>query len=51
MVSKKVILDEQINQLDPDLVGKIDILVDFDIYESIKHLIVNGMYRGFRIVC
>lgn len=51
MNSKKAILDEQINQVPSHLVGKVDILVDFEIYNSIKHLIIKGFYRGFRIVC
>lgn len=51
MNSNKVILDEQINQVPTDKIGKVDILVSFEIYNSIKHLIVKGFYRGFRIVC
>lgn len=49
--SNKAILDEMINQVPLHLIGEVDILVSFEIYNSVKHLIVKGMYRGFRIVC
>jgi len=51
MNSNKAILDEMINQVPLHLIGEVDILVSFEIYNSIKHLIVKGFYRGFRIVC
>lgn len=50
-MSNKALLDEQINQVPTEYIGKVDILVSFEIYNSIKHLIKKGMYRGFRIVC